>query len=46
MKTQPNVRPRFLVAILVLLVLALPAAPASAGGVVAVCDEAHLLAAP
>jgi predicted outer membrane repeat protein len=33
------------VAILVLLVLVLPAAPAHAGGVVAICDEAHLRAA-
>jgi predicted outer membrane repeat protein len=31
--------------ILVLLALAVPAAPAHAGGVVTVCDEAHLLAA-
>jgi cell division septation protein DedD len=31
--------------ILVLLALALPAAPAHAGGIVSVCDEAHLLAA-
>ena len=38
-------RPKHLVAILVLLMLALPASPAHAGGVVSVCDEAHLLAA-
>ncbi len=34
-----------ILAILVLLALAVPAAPAQAGGVVTVCDEAHLLAA-
>ena len=33
------------VTILVLLALAVPATPAHAGGVVSVCDEAHLLAA-
>ena len=38
-------RPKHLVAILVLLMLTLPASPAHAGGVVTVCDEAHLLAA-
>ena len=38
-------RPKPLVAILVLLALTLPAAPAHAGGVVSVCDQAHLLAA-
>ena len=38
-------RPKHFVTILVLLVLALPASPAHAGGVVSVCDEAHLLAA-
>ena len=38
-------RGKYLVAILVLLVLALPASPAQAGGVVSVCDETHLLAA-
>ena len=38
-------RTKHLVAILVLLALALPASPAHAGGVVSVCDEAHLLAA-
>ena len=38
-------RPKHLVAILVLLALAVPASPAHAGGVVSVCDEAHLLAA-
>jgi hypothetical protein len=35
----------YILAILVLLALAVPAAPAQAGGVVTVCDEAHLLAA-
>ena len=35
-------RPKHLIAILGLLMLALPAAPAHAGGVVNVCDEAHL----
>lgn len=34
-----------LASILILLALALPAAPAHAGGIVTVCDEAHLLAA-
>ena len=38
-------RTKHLVAILVLLALAVPASPAHAGGVVSVCDEAHLLAA-
>ena len=38
-------RPKWLVAIFVLLALALPAAPAQAGGVVSVCDESHLTAA-
>ena len=38
-------RPICLVIILVLLALALPALPVHAGGVVTVCDEAHLLAA-
>ena len=41
-------RPKHLVTILVLLALAAasaPSAPAHAGGVVSVCDEAHLLAA-
>ena len=38
-------RPKYLVIILVLLALAVPASPAHAGGVVSVCDEAHLLAA-
>ncbi len=33
------------VAILVLLALLLPTSPANAGGVVTVCDEAHLLPA-
>ena len=34
--------PKYLVTILVLLALAAPAAPAHAGGIVSVCDEAHL----
>ena len=38
-------RSKYLVAILVLLALTLPASPAHAGGVINVCDEAHLLAA-
>ena len=38
-------RPKYLVSILVLLALALPASPAHAGGIVSVCDETHLLAA-
>ena len=38
-------RPKHLVTILVLLVLAATASPAHAGGVVSICDEAHLLAA-
>ena len=38
-------RTKHLVAILVLLALAVPATPAHAGGVVSVCDEAHLRAA-
>ncbi len=38
-------RPKHLVALLVLLALAVPAAPAHAGGIVSICDEAHLLAA-
>ena len=38
-------RTKIFVAILVLLTLALPALPAHAGGVVTVCDEAHLLSA-
>jgi predicted outer membrane repeat protein len=38
-------RTKHLVIILVLLALALPAPRAQAGGVVTVCDEAHLLAA-
>ena len=38
-------RSKHLVAILVLLALAMPASPAHAGGIVSVCDEAHLLAA-
>ena len=38
-------RTKHLVAILVLLALAMPATPAHAGGIVSVCDEAHLLAA-
>jgi uncharacterized repeat protein (TIGR01451 family) len=36
-------RPKHLVTILVLLVLTLPAPPAHAGGIVSICDEAHLL---
>jgi hypothetical protein len=40
-----NMRPKYLVAILVLLALALPASPAHASGVVSVCDAAHLTAA-
>ena len=40
-----NMRPKHLVAILVLLALAVPASPAHAGGIVSICDEAHLLAA-
>lgn len=38
-------RPKYLVTILVLLALAPPASSAHAGGVVGVCDEAHLLVA-
>ena len=38
-------RTKHLAAILVLLMFALPASPAYAGGVVSVCDEAHLLTA-
>ena len=38
-------RPKYLVTILVLLAFAMPASPAHAGGIVSVCDEAHLLAA-
>ena len=38
-------RPKYLVTILVLLALAVPASPAHAGGIVSICDEAHLLAA-
>ena len=38
-------RTKLLVAILVLLALVLPASSAHAGGIVTVCDEAHLLAA-
>ena len=38
-------RPIHLVAIFILLALILPAAPAHAGGVVGICDEAHLLSA-
>ncbi len=36
-------RPKYLVTILVLLALAVPASPAHAGGIVSICDEAHLL---
>ena len=38
-------RPKYLVTILVLVALAVPASPAHAGGIVSICDEAHLLAA-
>ena len=38
-------RPKHLVAFLVLLALAVPIAPAHAGGILSVCDEARLLAA-
>ena len=38
-------RPKSLVTLLVLLALAGPAAPAHAGGIVGICDEAHLRAA-
>jgi predicted outer membrane repeat protein len=38
-------RPKYLVTILVFLALAAPTSPAHAGGIVSVCDEAHLLAA-
>ena len=38
-------RPKYLVIILVLLALAVPASPVHAGGIVSTCDEAHLLAA-
>ena len=38
-------RPKYLVTILILLALGVPASPARAGGIVGVCDEAHLLAA-
>jgi predicted outer membrane repeat protein len=41
-KTMPT---KYVLTILVLLALAVPAAPAQAGGVVTVCDEAHLLVA-
>ena len=34
-----------IIVLLVLLALAVPASPAHAGGVVSICDEAHLLAA-
>jgi hypothetical protein len=36
---------RHRIIVLILLALVLPAAPAHAGGVVSVCDEAHLLTA-
>ncbi len=36
---------RYVIAVLALLALVVPASPAHAGGVVTVCDEAHLLAA-
>ena len=38
-------RTKHILTILVLLILAVPATPAHAGGVVSVCDETHLLAA-
>jgi hypothetical protein len=38
-------RPKYLVAILVLLALTFPVSSAHAGGVVSVCDQAHLLTA-
>ena len=38
-------RGKHLVIVLILLVLALPAAPAHAGGIVSTCDETHLKAA-
>jgi hypothetical protein len=41
-KTMPT---RYVLTILALLALAAPPSPAQAGGVVTVCDEAHLLAA-
>ena len=44
-KGVQNMRTKIFVAILVLLALALPASPAHAGGIVSICDEAHLLAA-
>jgi len=44
-KEIQNMRPKHLIALLVLLALTLPASPAQAGGVVTVCDEAHLRAA-
>jgi hypothetical protein len=36
---------KYVIAVLVLLAVLLPASPAQAGGVVTVCDEAHLIAA-
>lgn len=38
-------KPPYVVAILVLLALVVPASPAHAGGIVSICDETHLLAA-
>lgn len=38
-------RPKILVIILVLLALVVPASSVHAGGVVSICDEAHLQAA-
>jgi hypothetical protein len=38
-------QPNRLITILVLIALAMPAPPAYAGGIVSICDEAHLLAA-
>lgn len=42
---KDNMPPKYLVAILVLLTLAVPASHAQAGGAVSICDEAHLRAA-
>ena len=44
-KEVQKMRTKYLVAVLVLLTFAVPASPAHAGGIVSVCDEAHLLAA-
>jgi predicted outer membrane repeat protein len=40
-----NMRPKHLVAILVLLALTLPISPVHAGGIISICDQAHTLAA-